>query len=419
MTRAGPRHATIDGLRGLAVMGILLMNIAGFALPSGAYFNPLAGGGTAPADLALWAVNFVLVDGKMRALFSILFGASTLIVVERAEAAGLSGAAIHIARMVTLALFGAIHLLFVWPGDILLHYAMVGIVALPFVPLEPRQQLRLAILLLLIQLLIGGAFMAGFLSLHQAAQVPGADAATLSAWHSFAAGVGIGRPQDVAHEIATLRGPWTGFVADNLAGGLNGPLFLLAFNGPETLAYMLIGMAAFRSGFLTGGWRQQRTLRAAAIGFAIGLPPTIALCWACFHSRFDTIATFAAATLGGVPFRPILALAEAALVLAWLPAASGWLGARLQATGRMAFSNYLGTSLAMTGLFYGWGFGLFDRIERIWLYPIVAVAWAAMLLWSSAWLARFRYGPLEWAWRSLARRQLQPMRRTDIETSSH
>src|ERR1700756_2782277 len=73
MTASPTRHATIDALRGLAVMGILLMNIAGFALPSGAYFNPLAGGGAAPADLAIWAVNFVLVDGKMRALFSILF----------------------------------------------------------------------------------------------------------------------------------------------------------------------------------------------------------------------------------------------------------------------------------------------------------------------------------------------------------
>ncbi len=413
-----PRHVTIDGLRGLAVMGILLMNITGFALPSGAYFNPLAGGGTAPADLAAWAASFVLVDGKMRALFSILFGASTLIVIERAEAAGRNGPRTHGLRMATLALFGASHLLFVWSGDILLHYALVGLVALPFVVLESRQQLRIALMLLLIQLIIGAAFFASFAALRHAAQIPGAQADTISAWRDFAAGVGVGSPQDVAREVARMRGPWSGIVADNLSNAADGPLFLLAFDGPETLAFMLIGMAALRSGFLTGQWPRTRYLKAAAIGFAIGLPPTVALCWLSFRSGFDTLATFGVATEGGIPFRPVLALAEASLALAWLAGGDSGLKARLRAAGRMAFSNYLGTSFLMTALFYGWGLGLFDRLGRLALYPVVGVVWLLMLLWSPAWLARYRYGPLEWAWRSLARGKMQPMRRTDIETVS-
>ncbi len=403
------RHGSIDGLRGLAVMGILLMNIAGFALPSGAYFNPFADGGTAPADLGIWAVNFVLVDGKMRALFSILFGASTAIVVARAEAAGLNGAKVHLARMATLALFGAAHLILIWQGDILLHYALIGTLALPFLLLEPRLLIRVAILLLLVQLVVQGMFVAGFVTLRHDALMPGAAKATVEAWHGFAQGVGIGRPQEVVAEIAQMRGPWSAIAATNLASLAAGIPFLLGFDGPETLAYMLIGMAAFRSGFLTGAWEQRRYLRWSAFGFAIGLPPTIALCWLCFASGFDTIATFAAATLGGVPFRPILALAEAALALAWLPLRDR---PCLRAVGRMAFSNYLGTSLLMTFLFDGWGLGLFARIERVWLYPVVAAVWALMLLWSPWWLARFRYGPLEWAWRSLARCELQPMRLT-------
>src|SRR5262249_27784708 len=153
---------------------------------------------------------------------------------------------------------------------------------------------------------------------------------------------------------------------------------LLAYDGPETLAFMLIGMAAMRVGFLTGQWTPRRYGHATAIGFAIGLPPTIALCWLCFHSGFDTLATFSAATVGGVLFRPILALAEAALVLSWLAFSDGALRRRLAAAGRAAFSNYLGTSLAMTFLFYGWGLGLFGRIERVWLYPIVAATWVMM-----------------------------------------
>lgn len=418
MTVPPQRHVSIDALRGFAVMGILLMNIAGFALPSGAYFNPLAGGGTTPMDLTLWAVNFVFVDGKMRALFSILFGASTLIVIERAEASGRSGPRVHAARMATLALFGAAHLFLIWPGDVLLHYALIGFLALPFVLIEPRQQIRVAILLLLIQLVIGAAFLASFLALHGAAAAPNADPATLSAWRSFAEGVGIGRPQEVAQEIALLRGPWTAFVAHNLSEGISGPLFLLAFDGPETLAFMLIGMAAMRTGFLTGNWPRHCMLRAAAIGFAIGLPPTIALCWLCFHTGFDTLTTFAAETVGGVLFRPVLALAEAALALVWIGTTDSPLRRRIAAAGRAAFTNYLGTSIAMTLLFYGWGLGLFDRIGRAGLYPIVFVSWVAMLMWSTPWLARYRYGPFEWAWRSLARWSLQSMRRTDIETRS-
>ena len=413
---APPRYATIDALRGLAVMGILLMNIADFALPSGAYFNPLAGGETRPADLAAWAISFVLIDGKMRAIFSILFGASTLIVIERADAMGLSGTRIHVARMATLALFGVAHLLLIWPGDILLHYALVGMLALPFVALEPRQQLRIAVLLLCAQFVAGASFFASFVALRHDASLPDATAATLAAWHNFADGVGIGRAQDVATEIAVARGSWTGFVAHNLATQAGGPPFLLAFDGCETLAFMLIGMAALRSGFLTGAWTRERYRRAAAIGFAIGLPPTIALCWLSAASGYDTLSTFAAATLGGIPFRPILALAEVALVLAWL--AGGRPRRRLEATGRAAFSNYLGTSIAMMLVFDGWGLGLFDRIERIWLYPIVVATWIVMLCWSPAWLARFRYGPLEWAWRSLARGRLQSIRINDIATPS-
>ncbi len=412
---AVPRYASIDALRGLAVMGILLMNIADFALPSGAYFNPLAGGGTRPVDLAAWAVSFVLVDGKMRALFSILFGASTLIVVERAEAAGRNGTRVHFARMATLGLFGVAHLLLIWPGDILLHYALVGTLALPFALLEPRQQLRIAILLLCVQLVVGALFFLNFVELRHAASLADASAATRAAWHSFADGVGVGQPSDVAAEIAVARGSWHGFVAHNLAVQGGGPVFLLAFDGFETLAFMLIGMAALRSGFVTGTWTRARYLRWSGIGFAVGLPPTVALCGLSAAGGFDTLTTFAAATLGSVPFRPILALAEASLALAWL---TGRPHPRLEAAGRVAFSNYLGTSIVMMLVFDGWGLGLFDRVERVMLYPIVLATWVAMLTWSPWWLARFRYGPLEWAWRSLARGKAQAMRINDIATVS-
>ena len=108
MTSSAPasRHLTLDALRGVAVMGILAMNIIAFAMPQQAYLNPLAWGGTGAADLAIWAFNMVLVDGKMRGLFSLLFGASLMLVAEGAEAKGESAARVHFRRMAWLALFG-------------------------------------------------------------------------------------------------------------------------------------------------------------------------------------------------------------------------------------------------------------------------------------------------------------------------
>ena len=121
-------HA-LDLIRGIAVLGILLMNIVSFALPAAAYMNPHAFGHRGPIDDVVWAVDFVLVDGKMRGLFSLLFGASMLLVVERAEAKGESGTRVHLSRMAWLLVFGMAHLLLLWPGDILQHYALVGVVA--------------------------------------------------------------------------------------------------------------------------------------------------------------------------------------------------------------------------------------------------------------------------------------------------
>lgn len=323
-------------------------------------------------------------------------------------------ARVHLARMATLALFGATHFFLIWQGDVLLLYAMVGVLALPFVLLEPGPLIRIAILLLLAQCAAQGIFLTGDIALRHAATLSGADKAVVDGWHGLAQGIGIGRPQEVAETVARMGGPWRAMAAHNIANGPATIPFLLGFDGSETLAFMLIGMAALRSGFLTGAWERRRYWRWAAIGLAIGLPPTIALCWLCFATGFDTLTTFAAATLGGVPFRPILALALAAPALVWLTARDR---PRLRAVGRMAFSNYLGTSLLMTFLFYGWGLGLFGRIERAWLYPIVVSVWALMLLWSPWWLSRFLYGPLEWAWRSLARGQFQPMRRTEASGS--
>src|SRR5688572_25239279 len=151
VTEPGPRIATLDIVRGVAVMGILAMNIVAFAMPPSAYINPLAYGSEAPIDFAVYAFNFVLIDGKMRGLFSFLFGASMLLVIQRAEARGESGAAVHYRRMLVLLLIGAIHFYLIWFGDILFGYAMIGMVAFFFRKKEPRTLIIIGIALVVLE----------------------------------------------------------------------------------------------------------------------------------------------------------------------------------------------------------------------------------------------------------------------------
>jgi uncharacterized protein len=132
------RITGLDVTRGFAVMGILLMNIIAFAMPENAYITPRAWGGDTGADLWIWATNYVVADSKMRGLFSMMFGASTLLVIERAVAAGASPARTHYGRMIVLALFGLLHFFLIWWGDILFLYAGMGMILYAFRNLSIR-----------------------------------------------------------------------------------------------------------------------------------------------------------------------------------------------------------------------------------------------------------------------------------------
>ena len=131
-----------------------------------------------------------------------------------------------------------------------------------------------------------------------------------------------------------------------------------------------------------------------------------------FDPRYVLLAWITLAT----PVRPLLILGYAALIIV-LARPGGWLTSRIAAAGRTAFSNYIGTSLVCTTLFYGYGVGLFGYLTRAQLYIVVALVWIGMLGWSKPWLDRFRYGPLEWLWRSLARYEWQPMRGSAFTTN--
>jgi uncharacterized protein len=401
------RHLTLDALRGLAVMGILAMNIIAFAMPEMAYITPALDGQPDSGELASWILSFILVDGKMRGLFSLLFGASMLLIIERAIAKGESPASVHFRRMGWLALIGLAHFLFIWWGDILFLYAVVGCVAYLFRAVEARGLIKMALIIYTIGFLLMSAF-TGIMFLFQfAATLPDADPEMVKAYQDMLAGFGT-----APAEIAAYQGSYWDIVQYRANEKWAHPLTMVLQNIFETLPYMLIGMALYKNGFMTGDWEAARYRKWALIGIGLGgLVYALFAAWA-VAANFDIILMMNITIAWTYPFRLLMIIGyAAALILLIRALAGGGFMARVAAAGRAAFTNYLGTSIVMSTIFYGYGLGLFGTVERPQLWLFVLGAWVVMLLWSKPWLDRFHYGPFEWLWRSLARWQQQPFSR--------
>lgn len=391
-------------------MGILAMNIVAFAMPFQAYMNPYAYGMESSADLASWMFSFIFVDGKMRGLFSLLFGASMLLVIERAEAGGQNPASIHYRRMLWLLVFGLLHFYFIWFGDILAGYAMVGMLAWFFRSKSPRSLVKWGIGFVTVQFLLFAFFSLAFYGASQMASAPDASAEAVQAWNQMKADFAVPTAQVLAEKTALFTGSFSDLAGHQLTESRFEPLIGLFMFGWETLGYMLFGMAALKTGFLTGAWEDPRYRKIALIGFAIGIPVYALLAWILISDGFSVPGIMAFSMAATIPFRPLMIVAMAALIIL-ATRRGGALVDRIAAAGRAAFTNYLGTSILMTSLFYGWGIGLWGDFSRIELWLVVIIMWGVMLLWSKPWLERYRYGPFEWLWRTLARGSVQPMRK--------
>lgn len=403
------RIATLDLVRGVAVMGILTMNIVAFGMPEAAYFNPRAYGGDTGVDLFAYLANFILFDGKMRGLFSFLFGASALLVIERAQARGVSAARVHYARMAWLLVFGLLHLYLFWWGDILNHYALVGMILFFFRRWQTPALVKLAVVLLALQtLLLAGLPVAIGMNASEAARA-NAPAAAVEQRRDFENSFGKPEPKVIASELAAYRGSFADAFAKRAEDGATPVLAAFFGVGMETLAYMLLGMALFRSGMLRGEWPAERYRRWAAIGFGIGIPAYSAIAYLVVSSGFSAFSVALGVLALATPVRPLMIVGWASIIIL-LTQARGAIADRVAAAGRMAFTNYLMTTLLCTTFFNGYGAGFYGYLSRIELYLVVIAVWALILLWSKPWLARFRYGPFEWLWRSLARGSMQAMR---------
>lgn len=411
MTTTTERHRSIDAVRGFAVLGILLMNIVGMGLPTFAYISPTYWGGHEGANLWAWAINFVLTDGKMRGLFTMLFGASMLLIADRAEGRNPGPAATHYRRVWWLFVIGMIHAYFLFFGDILVTYAIAGALIFPLRRLGPKTLIGLGAAVLL-ALLAKDFAEISYLKAIQAAMAAGtADAQQISLWNEVQLLLNAPRAMG-EQEVQLMRG---GFLealqARSQAAWIVQSQFMTVEEIPEAIGQMLIGAGLFRLGFFTLGWSSRAYGALIAVGYLVGAPLTAWLAWSMVQVDFEPVQRRWLEVLGAGP-RPFIALAHASVLMLIVRAgALTGLVNRLEAAGRMAFSNYLMTSIITSFVFCGYGLGLYGQLERAELYWVVLGVWAFILLWSRPWLARFHYGPFEWLWRSLVMWKPQPFRK--------
>ncbi len=419
---ANERLVAIDVVRGFAVLGILPMNILSIGLPGASRLNPLIAGGFEGNNRVLWWVGYLLFDEKMIALFSMLFGAGLVLQADRSAQQGRSPAKLFYRRVLILLLIGLAHAYLVWDGDILVTYALCGMLLYPLRRLSPRLLVSIGVMVLLVSIL-GAVLIAGTFASVQAtaervaqldregALVNEVERATAADWL----------------EIQKSFNPTADELATSLAQSrAEGYFEHIRRKAPEALAVhtqlfiaaflwlvggrMLIGMALMKLGVFAGTRSKRFYFALAATGYGLGLP----LVWFCGNyliaREFDPIAIFGGGLLWNSFAGVLVALGHIGLVVGifkagWLPS----LSARLAAVGRMALTNYLLQSLVCTALFCGWGFGLIGRLDRTALYMVVLVIWLTQLTYSPLWLARFRFGPAEWVWRSLTLGKRQPL----------
>jgi len=387
-------HA-LDVLRGLAVLGILGTNIQHFSMFAGTTRNPTLWGDLAGANYWIFALTFILVYQKFLPIFSMLFGAGIVLAAQRREQAGLPTTALHYRRMATLMLIGLLHAYLIWYGDILVVYAVCGAVAYILRRLSPGPLITIGVALLAVGPLIEIVVF------------------VIPALMGSGGGGGASVDTIVAADLEAFRGPWIDqlqmrvrYAFETHTQGLAIVLFWRASG------IMLIGMALFKLGVLTGT-RSRRFYRILLmVALTVGLPLTV------FGFYINVLTEWQNGWLRRLGVLIVywvgilMALGWTSIVML-ICDGKGWstLTRPLAAVGRMALTNYLLQSVLCTFIFYGHGLGLYGHVERTGQVAVVAGVWLLLLIVSPIWLRSFRFGPAEWVWRSLAYGRKQAFRR--------
>ena len=368
--RESGRITSLDLIRGVAVLGILLMNAVNFKLGGAPYFNLSVGGSETWLDWAVGIFGEVFVDQKFMGLFSLLFGAGMILFIDRASERGKRAVLLNLWRNALLLLIGILHF-WVWDGDVLMVYAVSSVFLLALRRLPNLALISLGVAVFAVSI-----------------------ANTLLA-------------QNIANTTdASLSGLWTpGEVQDDEAVA---SLFLLGFF-LRALGLILVGAGLYRMGFMNGGLPVRTYRLIAVVGLAIGLPLAAAGVVITALNDYSREIAFIGQipnTLGTIP----ASLGYMCIIILWNNRGDNWFKRRLRAVGRMALTNYL-TQTVLGVLVLTVLLGDVDFVNRAAVLVFVFAVWALQVWWSQAWLSRFLFGPAEWLWRVATYRRGQPLRR--------
>lgn len=395
------RIQSIDLLRGIAILGILIMNIQSFAMPSAAYNNPLAFGDLTGLNKMTWILSHLFADQKFMSIFSILFGAGIILITEKKELLTGSSLKLHYTRNLILLLIGLLHAHLIWYGDILVAYALCSFLVYPFRKLSPKKLLITGLLILSVPSFLNGFFQ-------------------------------FSLPYMPASELQDLRLDWaptnelieqeitafTGSISSQIKINSQQALFLETFVFLIQFLWragglMLVGMALFRWGVLSAERSRSFYLKSAFYSLIIGLPIVIYGLYMNFTMNWD----FQYSMFTGSQFNYwgslFVAYGYISLIMVFAQSDNYYtMKKRLASIGQMALTNYILHSFIGVLIFFGIGFGFFGKIDRSLQILIVGIIWIFQYLTSEKWLNSYRFGPLEWVWRSLTYGKKQPFLRS-------
>ncbi len=407
---AGPvaetaRIDAIDVLRGFALLGILVMNIQVFAMPQAAYFNPTAYGDLEGENLYVWLAGRMLADQKFMAIFSMLFGAGIVLMAERAEARG-GAARLHYRRMGYLLVIGLLHAYLLWHGDILFTYAICGFAVYPLRHLSPGWLAALGTTLLA----VGSACsVAAGLSLEYWPK---------EALTAFTADLWRPTPEMIDSSLAAFRGSWLDQQPVRSAEAFAFQTFVLITWGFwRAGGLMLMGMALFKRDVLSARRSPRFYAGLIAAAVAVGLPLQAYGLSLDFERGWPVWSFFIGAQFNYWPSITVSLGYIGLVMLACRTPVLRRFTRPFAAVGQTALTNYLLQSVLCTTIFYGHGLGWFGSVDRLGQMGLVAGVWTVQLVASPLWLRRFRFGPVEWAWRSLAYGARQPLQRAPVAKS--
>ncbi len=418
---AAERYRSIDILRGIAVLGILVINILIFGLPQQAMTDPTSLGEPNTIGWIAWGISELFFFQKFMTIFSLLFGAGVILMYQRAESRGIEFGRTYYRRILILLLIGFLHGCFWW-GDILFSYAVCGLLIWLFRRLSPTKLVVIGSLVMFVAMSVFYGLGTGFnyveqVHLEAQAALEAGEELTKSQqtmtdiWRGIEEGM-LGSEAAMKEHIETFRSrPLSTFLSNAVQAVVNQTFVLFGFVIWRAGGLMLIGMGLMKTGVFTGQRSNRYYAWMMSLGYAAGFPLTLVGMAKLLESDFSLGTGLQ--VMGGVGYISSVLVGFGHVGLIMLLYKSGKLEKlmrRFAAVGRMALTNYVFHSVAFVFVFWSYGFGLYAYFDRATLLLFVLGMWTLQLWLSPIWLQHFKFGPVEWLWRSWTYKNKQPMR---------